>query len=87
MPKLDPERQRIVDEIVKRIPDEADRAKARAELEQDFGAMTPEQVRPIKRLMDDLTSDADKAKSPKTEGSSEESDAAEESGGGGINDG
>jgi hypothetical protein len=52
-PKLDPERQRIIDEIVKRIPELADRAKARAELEQDFGAMTPEQVRPIKRLMDD----------------------------------
>ena len=52
-PKLDPQRQRIVDEIVKRIPDPADRAKARAELEQDFGAMTPEQVAPIKRLMDD----------------------------------
>ncbi len=40
-PKLDPQRQRIVDEIVKRIPDPADRAKARADLEQDFGAMTP----------------------------------------------
>ena len=51
--KLDPQRQRIVDEIVKRIPDPADRAKARAELEQDFGAMTPEQVAPINRLMDD----------------------------------
>ena len=46
-PKLDPQRQRIVDEIVKRIPDQADRAKARAELEQEFGAMTPEQVTQI----------------------------------------
>jgi Protein of unknown function (DUF3667)/Domain of unknown function (DUF4286) len=52
-PKLDPERQRIIDEIVKRIPEQADRAKARAELEQDFGAMTPAQVAPINRLMDD----------------------------------
>ena len=51
--QLDPERVRIIDEIVKHIPDNADRAKARAELEQDFGAMTPEQVAPIKRLMDD----------------------------------
>jgi Protein of unknown function (DUF3667)/Domain of unknown function (DUF4286) len=51
--KLDPERQRIVEEIVKRIPDQADRAQARAELEQDFGAMTSAQVAPIKRLMDD----------------------------------
>ena len=49
-PKLDPQRQRIVDEIVKRIPDPADRAKARAELEQDFGAMTPEQIAPMQRL-------------------------------------
>lgn len=52
-PKLDPQRQRIVDEIVKRIPDRADRAKARAELEKEFGALTPEQVAPTKRLMDD----------------------------------
>jgi hypothetical protein len=52
-PKLDPERQRIVDEIVKRIPDRADRAKARAELEKDLGAMTPEQVAPVKRFVDD----------------------------------
>jgi hypothetical protein len=50
---LDPERQRIVDEIVKRIPAEADRAKARAEIERDLGAMTPEQVAPIRRLMTD----------------------------------
>ena len=49
-PKLDPQRQRIVDEIVKRIPDPADRAKARAELEQDFGAMTPEQIAPMQRF-------------------------------------
>jgi hypothetical protein len=53
VPKLDPQRQRIVDEIVKRIPEPADRARARAELEKNFGAMTPEQVVPIKRLLDD----------------------------------
>ncbi len=52
-PKLDPERERIINEIVKHIPDRADRAQARTELEQDFGAMTPEQVAPIKRLVDD----------------------------------
>ncbi|MBK6350843.1 MAG: DUF4286 family protein [Steroidobacteraceae bacterium] len=52
-PKLDPERERIIDEIVKRIPERADRAQARAALEQDFGAMTPQQVAPIKRFMDD----------------------------------
>ena len=53
VPKLDPERQRIVDEIVKRIPDRADRAQARAELEKDFGAMTPEQIAPVQRFVDD----------------------------------
>ncbi len=52
-PKLDPERQRIVDGLVKHIPDQADRDKARAELEQDLGAMSSAQVAPIKRLMDD----------------------------------
>jgi len=52
-PKLDPQRQRIVDEIVKRIPDRADRAQARAELEKDFGAMTPEQIAPVQRFVDD----------------------------------
>lgn len=52
-PKLDPERQRIIDEIVKRIPDSKDRAQARAELEKDLGSMSPEQVAPMKRLVDD----------------------------------
>ncbi len=44
------QRQRIVDEIVKRMPDPADRAQARAELEKDFGAMTPEQIAPVQRV-------------------------------------
>jgi hypothetical protein len=52
-PQLDPQRQRIVDEIVKRIPDRADRARARAELEKEFGALTPAQMAPVQRLVDD----------------------------------
>ena len=51
-PQLDPERQRIVDEIVKRIP-ARDRERARAELAKEFGALTPEQVAPVQRLMND----------------------------------
>jgi hypothetical protein len=50
--KLDPERQRIVDEIVKRIP-ARDRDRARAELAKEFGALTPEQVAPVQRLVND----------------------------------
>jgi hypothetical protein len=52
-PKLDPQRQKIVDEIVKRIPDRADRAQARAELERNFGAMTAEEIAPVQRFVDD----------------------------------
>ena len=51
-PQLDPERQRIVDEIVKRIP-ARDRERARAELAKEFGALTPGQVAPVQRLMND----------------------------------
>ena len=51
-PKLDPERERIVDEIVKRIP-ARDRERARTELAKEFGAMTPEQIAPVQRFVDD----------------------------------
>jgi len=51
-PQLDPERQRIVDEIVKRIP-ARDRERARTELAKEFGAMTPEQIAPVQRFVDD----------------------------------
>ncbi|MEY2920110.1 MAG: hypothetical protein RL261_1415 [Pseudomonadota bacterium] len=51
-PALDPERQRIVEEIVKHVP-AADQARARSELAKDFGAMTPEQIAPVKQFVDD----------------------------------
>jgi hypothetical protein len=51
-PALDPERQRIVEEIVKRLPAK-DQARARDELAQDFAKMTPEQIAPVKRFVDD----------------------------------
>ena len=52
VPKLDPQRQRIVDEIVKRIP-ARDRERARTELAKEFGALTPEQIAPVQRFVDD----------------------------------
>jgi hypothetical protein len=51
-PKLDPDRQKIVDAILSRMP-ESERARARTELEREFGALTPEQVAPVKRVLDD----------------------------------
>jgi hypothetical protein len=51
-PALDPERQRIVDQIVKRLPAK-DQARARRELAKDFSAMTPEEIAPVKRFVDD----------------------------------
>jgi Protein of unknown function (DUF3667)/Domain of unknown function (DUF4286) len=50
--KLDPERQKLVDTIVDRVA-EKDRARARKELEQEFAKLTPGQVAPIKRVVDD----------------------------------
>jgi Protein of unknown function (DUF3667)/Domain of unknown function (DUF4286) len=50
--KLDPERQRIVDAILKRVP-ESERSAARRDLEREFAGMTPEQVAPVSRLMND----------------------------------
>src|SRR5262249_1273009 len=50
--KLDPERQKIVDEIVARVP-EKDRARARSELEKEFAHLTPGEVAPIRRVVND----------------------------------
>jgi hypothetical protein len=50
--RLDPERQKIVDDIVKRIP-EKQRSAARADLEQELSALSPEQVAPVKQLVND----------------------------------
>lgn len=51
-PKLDPERQKIVDSIVKRIP-EQQRAAARADLVKELSELSPEEVAPMKRLVND----------------------------------
>ena len=49
-PKLSPERQKIVDAIVKRLP-ENERAGARAEMEREFATMTPEQMKAVDRVV------------------------------------
>ena len=49
---LDPERRRIVEAIVGRVP-EADRARVRAELEREIGGLAEEDVAPVARLVDD----------------------------------
>ncbi len=49
---LDPQRQRVVDRIVKQVPAHQ-RDRVRAELTKEFGALTPEQVAPVQRLVDD----------------------------------
>ena len=51
-PRLSPDRQRIVDAIANRLP-EKDREQARAELSRELGELTPEQVAPVQRLVDD----------------------------------
>jgi hypothetical protein len=50
--KLDPERQKIVDDIVAHVPDK-DKARARHELEQEFAHLSPSEVAPIRRVVDD----------------------------------
>lgn len=50
--QLPSDRQRIVDAIVDRLP-EKDRAEARAELSREIGDLTPTQVAPVQRLVDD----------------------------------
>ncbi|MDH4166681.1 MAG: DUF4286 family protein [Gammaproteobacteria bacterium] len=50
--RLDPERQLIVDSIVKRIP-EQQRSEARAGLEKELSSLSPEEVAPVKRLVND----------------------------------
>jgi hypothetical protein len=51
-PKLDPERQRIVDSIVSRLPEQG-RAEARKDIERELARMTPEQLAPVQRIVDD----------------------------------
>jgi hypothetical protein len=51
-PALDPQRRKLIDEIVKRLPAD-EQASARADLERELGALTPEQAAPIQRFVDD----------------------------------
>ena len=49
-PKLDPERQKIVDSIVTRLPAK-DQARARVELENQFATLKPEEVATVGRVV------------------------------------
>ena len=49
---VDAQREKIIDRIVSSLP-EADRKQARVELARDFGKMTPEQLAPVGKLVDD----------------------------------
>jgi hypothetical protein len=51
-PALDPARQQVVDAIVKRVP-KGDQARVRAELEQDLGALSAEEFKPVQGVLDD----------------------------------
>lgn len=51
-PTLDPERQRLLEQIVKHLP-AADQARARRELGKDLGALSPAEIAPIQRLAND----------------------------------
>ena len=51
-PALDPERQRLIEQIVKYVPAK-DQEQARRELGKDFGAMSPAEIAPLQRLAND----------------------------------
>jgi hypothetical protein len=51
-PKLDAERQKVVDAIVAKLP-EKERQRAKAEIEQDFSRMKREEVATVQRVMND----------------------------------
>jgi len=51
-PKLDLERQKVVDAIAAKLP-EKERERAKAELEQDFATMKPDEVATVQRVIDD----------------------------------
>jgi hypothetical protein len=55
--KLDPERQKIADAIIARLPENS-RADARKDLEQELARLTPDQVKPVKQMVEDPCSDA-----------------------------
>lgn len=49
---VDPDVQRIIEVIVKRVP-EADRVRTRAELEREFAELTPDELAPVRKVMGD----------------------------------
>jgi hypothetical protein len=51
-PVLDPQRRKLIDQIVKRLPAD-EQANARADLERELGELTPEQAAPLQRFVDD----------------------------------
>jgi len=51
-PELDPQRQHVIDAIVKRLP-KADQARVRAELEKNLGTMSAAEFKPVQRMLDD----------------------------------
>jgi len=54
--KLDEDARRLVDQIVKRMPEE-ERARARAEMEAEFSKLTPEELAPVKKVVNDPCSE------------------------------
>jgi hypothetical protein len=51
-PALDPQRRKLIDQIVRRLPAD-ERASARADLERELGALTPEEAAPIQRFVEE----------------------------------
>jgi len=51
-PTLDPETRRLFDAVVRRAP-EKDRARVRAELETELGKLTPQQIAPVRKVLND----------------------------------
>ena len=49
---LDPDTRRLIDAVVQRAP-EKDRARVRAELEAELGRLTPEEIAPVKKVLND----------------------------------
>jgi len=55
--KLDPETQALVDAIVARLP-ESEQARGREGLEQELSQLTPEQLEPVKQVLNDPCGEA-----------------------------
>jgi hypothetical protein len=51
-PALEEQRRQLVDAIVSRMP-ESERARVRAELQREFAKLAPEDIEPVRRIVDD----------------------------------